>query len=56
MGAKGKCFGIWRRKMSEPVRQAIAGMTFGDGKLEEVLRLADAVERTTNVPGQVAAT
>ena len=41
--------------MSEPVRLAIAGMTFGDGKLEEVLRLADAVERTTSAPGQVQA-
>ena len=42
--------------MSEPVRRAIAGRTFRDGELEEVLRLADAVERTTNVPRQVAAT
>ena len=42
--------------MSEPVRRAIAGRTFRDGELEEVLRLADAVERTTSVPGQVAAT
>ena len=30
-GCERTCFGIWRRKMSEPVRQAIAGMTFGDG-------------------------
>ena len=41
--------------MSEPVRRAIAGMTFADGKLEEVLKLADAVEKSVNVPNQVAA-
>ena len=40
--------------MSEPVRRAIAGMTFADGKLEEVLKLADAVEKSVNVQGQVA--
>ena len=40
--------------MSEPVRRAIAGMTFADGKLEEVLKLADAVEKSVNVPNQVA--
>ena len=29
-------------------------MTFADGKLEEVLKLADAVEKSVNVPNQVA--
>ena len=50
-GCQKTCFGIWRRKMSEPVRRAIAGKSFANGDLDEVLRLADAIERTVNIQG-----
>ena len=41
--------------MSEPVRRAIAGKSFANGNLEEVLKLADAVEKSVNIQGQVSA-
>ena len=49
------CFGIWRRKMSEPVRRAIAGKSFANGEMDGVLNIADAIEKTTKVQGQVLA-
>ena len=49
------CFGIWRRKMSEQVKTAIAGKSFADGQMETVLTIADAIERTTKVQGQTSA-
>ena len=49
------CFGIWRRKMSEPVRRAIAGKSFANGEMDTVLTIADAIERTAKVQGQVSA-
>ena len=54
-GCQRTCFGIWRRKMSEPVRMAIAGKSFANGDLDEVLRLADAIEKTVKIQGQVSA-
>ena len=41
--------------MSEPVRRAIAGKSFANGELDVVLNLADAIERTVKVQGQVSA-
>ena len=41
--------------MSEPVRRAIAGKSFANGDLDEVLRLADAIEKTVKIQGQVSA-
>ena len=54
-GCQKTCFGIWRRKMSEPVRTAIAGKSFANGEMDTVLNIADAIERTVKVQGQVSA-
>ena len=48
------CFGIWRRKMSEQVKTAIAGKSFANGQMETVLSIADAIEKTTKVQGQTS--
>ena len=54
-GCQKTCFGIWRRKMSEPVRTAIAGKSFANGDMDTVLNIADAIERTVKVQAQVSA-
>ena len=41
--------------MSEPVKMAIAGKSFANGDLDEVLKLADAIEKTVKIQGQVSA-
>ena len=41
--------------MSEPVRTAIAGKSFANGDMDTVLNIADAIERTVKVQGQVSA-
>ena len=47
-GCQKTCFGILRRKMSDPMRTA-------NGEMDTVLNIADAIERTVKVQAQVSA-
>ena len=41
--------GMWRRRLPDPVQQAIAGMPMGGGNLETVLQRADDVYATLGI-------
>ena len=44
--------GIWLRQLSPQVKQAIAPMQLGEGKMEETFRVADAVHRSMKTETQ----